>query len=189
MHKYQNIIVIPNENFKYPERNNITNDFLHKKNNTDKIEKAGEKINLQKKIIQMEQLTKDKQKMNELLAVSSQELLKTVESITNISTLINSKADISTYNFSLINKFKISINALTRECNEFNKDSQSLDANNAELKLSKVKIITKKLDEVIKEMRDFKFNQLNYFYEEVDEYNFTTVNEINIDFKKFFLIK
>ncbi|MEY2343578.1 hypothetical protein I3679_001885 [Proteus mirabilis] len=74
----------------------------------------------------MEQLDKDKKKMNELLAVSSQGLLKTVEYIDNLSNLIGSKTDNGICNSDLIDQFKMSIETLVKKCNVFNKDSQFL---------------------------------------------------------------
>ncbi|MEX9626228.1 hypothetical protein [Proteus mirabilis] len=134
----------------------------------------------------MEQLDKDKQKMNELLAVSSQGLLKTVEYIDNLSNLISSTTDNGTCNSDLIDQFKMSIETLVKECNVFNKDSHFLPEKDIEIELSDIKITIEKLNEIIKKMNDFKSNQLHYFYQEIYKSNFTTVNEINIDFKKVF---
>ncbi|MDF7451770.1 hypothetical protein [Proteus mirabilis] len=134
----------------------------------------------------MEQLDKDKQKMNELLAVSSQGLLKTVEYIDNLSNLISSTTDNGTCNSGLIDQFKMSIETLVKECNVFNKDSHFLLEKDIEIELSDIKITIEKLNEIIKKMNDFKSNQLHYFYQEIYKSNFTTVNEINIDFKKVF---
>ncbi|MGG4683023.1 hypothetical protein ACLPDT_17285, partial [Proteus mirabilis] len=78
--KYQRITTISNKIFKEPENTDITKDDSHNKNNLDKIEEK-ESPKKSKKAALMEQLDKDKQKMNELLATSSQGLLKTVEYI------------------------------------------------------------------------------------------------------------
>ncbi len=186
--KYQHITTISNKIFKEPENTDITNDDSHNKNNLDKIEeKAPPKKNQKsKKAALMEQLDKDKQKMNELLAVSSQGLLKTVEYIDNLSNLISSTTDNGTCNSDLIDQFKMSIETLVKECNVFNKDSHFLPEKDIEIELSDIKITIEKLNEIIKKMNDFKSNQLHYFYQEIYKSNFTTVNEINIDFKKVF---
>ncbi|HFK8541970.1 TPA: hypothetical protein ACG0QJ_000852 [Proteus mirabilis] len=182
VNKYQNIITISNKIFKDPEKADITNDDSHNNNNFDKIEKKEPP----KKTVLMEQLDKDKQKMNELLAVSSQGLLKTVEYIDNLSNLISSTTDNGTCNSGLIDQFKMSIETLVKECNIFNKDSHFLPEKDIEIELSDIKITIEKLNEIIKKMYDFKYNQLHYFYQEIYKSNFTTVNEINIDFKKVF---
>ncbi|HBC5915303.1 TPA: hypothetical protein KEY36_001858 [Proteus mirabilis] len=184
LNKYQSITFISNKNFKDPEKTNITSEDSHKKNNTDEIEEEKQAI---KALI--EQLTKDKQKMNELLAVSSQKLLKTVEYIDNISTLISSKTDNGTCNSDLIDKFKMSIETLVKECNVFNKDSQFLPKKDVETELSEIKQVIKELELIIKEMDSFKYNQLSCFLIEADKSNFTTVNEINVNFKKVFFNK
>ncbi len=184
LNKYQSITFISNKNFKDPEKTNITSEDFHKKNNTDEIEEEKQAI---KALI--EQLTKDKQKMNELLAVSSQKLLKTVEYIDNISTLISSKTDNGTCNSDLIDKFKMSIETLVKECNVFNKDSQFLPKKDVETELSEIKQVIKELELIIKEMDSFKYNQLSCFLIEADKSNFTTVNEINVNFKKVFFNK
>ncbi len=184
LNKYQSITFILNKNFKDPEKTNITSDDSHKKNNTDEIEEGKQAI---KPLI--EQLTKDKQKMNELLAVSSQKLLKTIEYIDNISTLISSKTDNGTCNSDLIDQFKMSIETLVKECNVFNKDSQFLPEKDVETELSEIKKVIKKLELTIKEMDSFKYNQLSCFLIEADKSNFTTVNEINVNFKKVFFNK
>ncbi|MGM7462051.1 hypothetical protein [Proteus mirabilis] len=184
LNKYQSITFISNKNFKDPEKTNITSEDSHKKNNTDEIEEEKQAI---KALI--EQLTKDKQKMNELLAVSSQKLLKTVEYIDNISTLISSKTDNGTCNSDLIDKFKMSIETLVKECNVFNKDSQFLPKKDVEAELSEIKQVIKELELIIKEMDSFKYNQLSCFLIEADKSNFTTVNEINVNFKKVFFNK
>ncbi|HGM9782375.1 TPA: hypothetical protein ACKRDQ_002969 [Proteus mirabilis] len=185
VNKYQNIITISNKIFKDPEKADITNDDSHNNNNFDKIEKK-EPPKKNKKTVLMEQLDKDKQKMNELLAVSSQGLLKTVEYIDNLSNLISSTTDNGTCNSDLIDQFKMSIETLVKECNVFNKDSHFLPEKDIEIELSDIKITIEKLNEIIKKMNDFKSNQLHYFYQEIYKSNFTTVNEINIDFKKVF---
>ncbi|HGM9842173.1 TPA: hypothetical protein ACKRDV_001944 [Proteus mirabilis] len=184
LNKYQSITFISNKNFKDPEKTNITSEDSHKKNNTDEIEEEKQAI---KALI--EQLTKDKQKMNELLAVSSQKLLKTVEYIDNISTLISSKTNNGTCNSDLIDKFKMSIETLVKECNVFNKDSQFLPKKDVETELSEIKQVIKELELIIKEMDSFKYNQLSCFLIEADKSNFTTVNEINVNFKKVFFNK
>lgn len=186
--KYQHITTISNKIFKEPENTDITNDDSHNKNNFDKIEeKAPPKKNQKsKKAALMEQLDEDKQKMNELLAVSSQGLLKTVEYIDNLSNLISSTTDNGTCNSDLIDQFTMSIETLVKECNVFNKDSHFLPEKDIEIELSDIKITIEKLNEIIKKMNDFKSNQLHYFYQEIYKSNFTTVNEINIDFKKVF---
>ncbi|MGK0680181.1 hypothetical protein [Proteus mirabilis] len=184
LNKYQSITFISNKNFKDPEKTNITSEDSHKKNNTDEIEEEKQAI---KALI--EQLTKDKQKMNELLAVSSQKLLKTAEYIDNISTLISSKTDNGTCNSDLIDKFKMSIETLVKECNVFNKDSQFLPKKDVETELSEIKQVIKELELIIKEMDSFKYNQLSCFLIEADKSNFTTVNEINVNFKKVFFNK
>ncbi|MGP7971915.1 hypothetical protein ACTXA3_00225 [Proteus mirabilis] len=181
IHKYQNIIVISNENFKDPKGTNITSDDPHNKNNTDEIEEEKQAITAL-----IEQLTKDKQKMNELLAVSSQKLLKTVEYIDNISTLISYKTDNGTCNSNLIEQFKMSIETLVKKYNVFNKDSQFLSEKDVETELSEIKIAIEKLNEIIEKMESFKSNYLHFFYKEADKSNFTTLNEINIGFKKVF---
>ncbi|MBI6487973.1 hypothetical protein JEP01_14700 [Proteus mirabilis] len=185
VNKYQNIITISNKIFKDPEQADITNDDSHNNNNFDKIEKK-EPPKKNKKTVLMEQLDKDKQKMNELLAVSSQGLLKTVEYIDNLSNLISSTTDNGTCNSDLIDQFTMSIETLVKECNVFNKDSHFLPEKDIEIELSDIKITIKKLNEIIKKMNNFKSNQLHYFYQEIYKSNFTTVNEINIDFKKVF---
>lgn len=185
VNKYQNIITISNKIFKDPEKADITNDNSHNKNNFEKIEKK-EPPKKSKKTALMEQLDKDKKKMNELLAISSQGLLKTVEYIDNLSNLISSKTDNGTCNFGLIDQFKMSIETLVKECNVFNKDSHFLPEKDIEIELNDIKITIEKLNEIIKKMNDFKSNQLHYFYQEIYKSNFTTVNEINIDFKKVF---
>lgn len=185
VNKYQNIITISNKIFKDPEQADITNDDSHNNNNFDKIEKK-EPLKKNKKTVLMEQLDKDKQKMNELLAVSSQGLLKTVEYIDNLSNLISSTTDNGTCNSDLIDQFTMSIETLVKECNVFNKDSHFLPEKDIEIELSDIKITIEKLNEIIKKMNDFKSNQLHYFYQEIYKSNFTTVNEINIDFKKVF---
>ncbi|WP_242447935.1 hypothetical protein [Proteus mirabilis] len=134
----------------------------------------------------MEQLDKDKKKMNELLAISSQGLLKTVEYIDNLSNLISSKTDNGICNSDLIDQFKMSIETLVKKCNVFNKDSQFLPEKDIEIELSDIKITIEELNEIIKKMESFKSNQLYFFYKEADESNFTTVNEINFNFKKVF---
>ena len=186
--KYQHITTISNKIFKEPENTDITNDDSHNKNNLDKIEeKAPPKKNQKsEKAALMEQLDEDKQKMNELLATSSQGLLKTVEYIDNLSNLISSTTDNGTCNSDLIDQFKMSIETLVKECNVFNKDSHFLPEKDIEIELSDIKITIEKLNEIIKKMNDFKSNQLHYFYQEIYKSNFTTVNEINIDFKKVF---
>ncbi|HEN8204039.1 hypothetical protein [Proteus mirabilis] len=186
--KYQHITTISNKIFKEPENTDITNDDSHNKNNLDKIEeKAPPKKNQKsKKAALMEQLDKDKQKMNELLATSSQGLLKTVEYIDNLSNLISSKTDNGTCNSDLIDQFKMSIETLVKKCNVFNKDSQFLSKKDIEIELSEIKITIEELNEIIKKMKDFKSNQLYCFYKEADKSNFTTVNEINVNFKKVF---
>ncbi len=188
VNKYQNIITISNKIFKDPENADITNDNSHNKNNFEKTEKTDlpKKTKKSKKAALMEQLDKDKQKMNELLAVSSQGLLKTVEYIDNLSNLISSTTDNGTCNSGLIDQFKMSIEILVKECNVFNKDSHFLLEKDIEIELSDIKITIEKLNEIIKKMNDFKSNQLHYFYQEIYKSNFTTVNEINIDFKKVF---
>ncbi|HEJ9395991.1 TPA: hypothetical protein SMM67_003232 [Proteus mirabilis] len=183
--KYQHITTISNKIFKEPENTDITKDDSHNKNNLDKIEEK-ESPKKSKKAALMEQLDKDKQKMNELLATSSQGLLKTVEYIDNLSNLISSKTDNGTCNFDLIDQFKMSIETLVKKCNVFNKDSQFLSKKDIEIELSDIKITIEELNEIIKKMEDFKSNQLYCFYKEADEYNFTTVNEINVNFKKVF---
>ncbi|MBN7152096.1 hypothetical protein ETG59_16395 [Proteus mirabilis] len=185
VNKYQNIITISNKIFKDPEQADITNDDSHNNNNFDKIEKK-EPPKKNKKTVLMEQLDKDKQKMNELLAVSSQGLLKTVEYIDNLSNLISSTTDNGTCNSDLIDQFTMSIETLVKECNVFNKDSHFLPEKDIEIELSDIKITIEKLNEIIKKMNNFKSNQLHYFYQEIYKSNFTTVNEINIDFKKVF---
>lgn len=185
VNKYQNIITISNKIFKEPKNTDITNDDFHNKNNFDKI-KEEQKLKKTKKTALMEQLDKDKKKMNELLAVSSQELLKTVEYIDNLSNLISSKTDNGTCNSDLIDQFKMSIETLVKECNVFNKDSQFLPEKDIETELSEIKITIEKLNKIIEKMKNFKSNQLHYFYQEIYKSNFTTVNEINIDFKKVF---
>lgn len=185
VNKYQNIITISNKIFKEPKNTDITNDDFHNKNNFDKI-KEEQKLKKTKKTALMEQLDKDKKKMNELLAVSSQELLKTVEYIDNLSNLISSKTDNGTCNSDLIDQFKMSIETLVKECNVFNKDSQFLPEKDIETELSEIKIIIEKINKIIEKMKNFKSNQLHYFYQEIYKSNFTTVNEINIDFKKVF---
>ncbi|MER1795559.1 hypothetical protein [Proteus mirabilis] len=186
--KYQHITTISNKIFKEPENTDITNDDSHNKNNLDKIEeKAPPKKNQKsKKAALMEQLDEDKQKMNELLATSSQGLLKTVEYIDNLSNLISSKTDNGTCNSDLIDQFKMSIETLVKKCNVFNKDSQFLSKKDIEIELSEIKITIEELNEIIKKMKDFKSNQLYCFYKEADKSNFTTVNEINVNFKKVF---
>lgn len=186
--KYQHITTISNKIFKEPENTDITNDDSHNKNNLDKIEeKAPPKKNQKsKKAALMEQLDEDKQKMNELLATSSQGLLKTVEYIDNLSNLISSTTDNGTCNSDLIDQFKMSIETLVKKCNVFNKDSQFLSKKDIEIELSEIKITIEELNEIIKKMKDFKSNQLYCFYKEADESNFTTVNEINVNFKKVF---
>ncbi|HCU0915737.1 TPA: hypothetical protein OUF72_003458, partial [Proteus mirabilis] len=133
--KYQHITTISNKIFKEPENTDITNDDSHNKNNLDKIEeKAPPKKNQKsKKAALMEQLDEDKQKMNELLATSSQGLLKTVEYIDNLSNLISSKTDNGTCNSDLIDQFKMSIETLVKKCNVFNKDSQFLSKKDIEI--------------------------------------------------------
>ncbi|HBC6352728.1 TPA: hypothetical protein KEW64_001084, partial [Proteus mirabilis] len=177
--KYQHITTISNKIFKEPENTDITKDDSHNKNNLDKIEEK-ESPKKSKKAALMEQLDKDKQKMNELLATSSQGLLKTVEYIDNLSNLISSKTDNGTCNFDLIDQFKMSIETLVKKCNVFNKDSQFLSKKDIEIELSDIKITIEELNEIIKKMEDFKSNQLYCFYKEADEYNFNTVNEINV---------
>lgn len=186
--KYQHITTISNKIFKEPENTDITNDDSHNKNNLDKIEeKAPPKKNQKsKKAALMEQLDEDKQKMNELLATSSQGLLKTVEYIDNLSNLISSKTDNGTCNSDLIDQFKMSIETLVKKCNVFNKDSQFLSKKDIEIELSEIKITIEELNEIIKKMKEFKSNQLYCFYKETDKSNFTTVNEINVNFKKVF---
>ncbi|EMR3755328.1 hypothetical protein OMG73_003187 [Proteus mirabilis] len=186
--KYQHITTISNKIFKEPENTDITNDDSHNKNNLDKIEeKAPPKKNQKsEKAALMEQLDEDKQKMNELLATSSQGLLKTVEYIDNLSNLISSKTDNGTCNSDLIDQFKMSIETLVKKCNVFNKDSQFLSKKDIEIELSEIKITIEELNEIIKKMKDFKSNQLYCFYKEADKSNFTTVNEINVNFKKVF---
>ncbi|AVA41236.1 hypothetical protein C3Z14_14960 [Proteus mirabilis] len=186
--KYQHITTISNKIFKEPENTDITNDDSHNKNNLDKIEeKAPPKKNQKlKKAALMEQLDEDKQKMNELLATSSQGLLKTVEYIDNLSNLISSKTDNGTCNSDLIDQFKMSIETLVKKCNVFNKDSQFLSKKDIEIELSEIKITIEELNEIIKKMKDFKSNQLYCFYKEADKSNFTTVKEINVNFKKVF---
>lgn len=186
--KYQHITTISNKIFKEPENTDITNDDSHNKNNLDKIKKedSSKKNKKSKKTALMEQLDKDKKKMNELLAVSSQGLLKTVEYIDNLSNLIGSKTDNGICNSDLIDQFKMSIETLVKKCNVFNKDSQFLPEKDIEIELSEIKITIEELNEIIKKMEGFKSNQLYCFYKEADESNFTTVNEINVNFKKFF---
>ncbi|HBU8539958.1 TPA: hypothetical protein MDD20_004014, partial [Proteus mirabilis] len=161
-----NIITISNKIFKDPENADITNDNSHNKNNFEKTEKTDlpKKTKKSKKAALMEQLDKDKQKMNELLAVSSQGLLKTVEYIDNLSNLISSTTDNGTCNSGLIDQFKMSIETLVKECNVFNKDSHFLLEKDIEIELSDIKITIEKLNEIIKKMNDFKSNQLHYFY-------------------------
>ncbi|MER1839238.1 hypothetical protein, partial [Proteus mirabilis] len=173
--KYQHITTISNKIFKEPENTDITNDDSHNKNNLDKIEeKAPPKKNQKsKKAALMEQLDEDKQKMNELLATSSQGLLKTVEYIDNLSNLISSKTDNGTCNSDLIDQFKMSIETLVKKCNVFNKDSQFLSKKDIEIELSEIKITIEELNEIIKKMKDFKSNQLYCFYKEADKSNFT----------------
>lgn len=183
--KYQHITTISNKIFKEPENTDITKDDSHNKNNLDKIEEK-ESPKKSKKAALMEQLDKDKQKMNELLATSSQGLLKTVEYIDNLSNLISSKTDNGTCNSDLIDQFKMSIETLVKKCNVFNKDSQFLSKKDIEIELSDIKITIEELNEIIKKMEGFKSNQLYCFYKEADESNFTTVNEINVNFKKVF---
>ncbi|HHJ1221861.1 TPA: hypothetical protein ACQFLZ_002885, partial [Proteus mirabilis] len=183
--KYQRITTISNKIFKEPENTDITKDDSHNKNNLDKIEEK-ESPKKSKKAALMEQLDKDKQKMNELLATSSQGLLKTVEYIDNLSNLISSKTDNGTCNSDLIDQFKMSIETLVKKCNVFNKDSQFLSKKDIEIELSDIKITIEELNEIIKKMEGFKSNQLYCFYKEADESNFTTVNEINVNFKKVF---
>ncbi|MBG2996598.1 hypothetical protein I4910_16220, partial [Proteus mirabilis] len=183
--KYQRITTISNKIFKEPENTDITKDDSHNKNNFEKTD-LSKKTKKSKKAALMEQLDKDKQKMNELLATSSQGLLKTVEYIDNLSNLISSKTDNGTCNFDLIDQFKMSIETLVKKCNVFNKDSQFLSKKDIEIELSDIKITIEELNEIIKKMEDFKSNQLYCFYKEADEYNFTTVNEINVNFKKVF---
>ncbi|UZE64486.1 hypothetical protein ONR70_03930 [Proteus mirabilis] len=186
--KYQHITTISNKIFKEPENTDITNDDSHNKNNLDKIKKedSSKKNKKSKKTALMEQLDKDKKKMNELLAVSSQGLLKTVEYIDNLSNLIGSKTDNGICNSDLIDQFKMSIETLVKKCNIFNKDSQFLPEKDIEIELSEIKITIEELNEIIKKMEGFKSNQLYCFYKEADESNFTTVNEINVNFKKVF---
>ncbi|HAT5583362.1 TPA: hypothetical protein JAD11_003526, partial [Proteus mirabilis] len=186
--KYQHITTISNKIFKEPENTDITNDDSHNKNNLDKIKKedSSKKNKKSKKTALMEQLDKDKKKMNELLAVSSQGLLKTVEYIDNLSNLIGSKTDNGICNSDLIDQFKMSIETLVKKCNVFNKDSQFLPEKDIEIELSEIKITIEELNEIIKKMEGFKSNQLYCFYKEADESNFTTVNEINVNFKKVF---
>lgn len=115
VNKYQNIITISNKIFKEPENTDITKDDSHNKNNFEKTEKTDlSKKPKIKKAALMEQLDKDKQKMNELLATSSQGLLKTVEYIDNLSNLISSKTDNGTCNSDLIDQFKMSIETLVK---------------------------------------------------------------------------
>ncbi|KSW16876.1 hypothetical protein, partial [Proteus mirabilis] len=186
--KYQRITTISNKIFKEPENTDITNDDSHNKNNLDKIKKedSSKKNKKSKKTALMEQLDKDKKKMNELLAISSQGLLKTVEYIDNLSNLISSKTDNGICNSDLIDQFKMSIETLVKKCNVFNKDSQFLPEKDIEIELSEIKITIEELNEIIKKMESFKSNQLYCFYKEADESNFTTVNEINVNFKKVF---
>lgn len=186
--KYQHITTISNKIFKEPENTDITNYDSHNKNNLDKIKKedSSKKNKKSKKTALMEQLDKDKKKMNELLAVSSQGLLKTVEYIDNLSNLIGSKTDNGICNSDLIDQFKMSIETLVKKCNVFNKDSQFLPEKDIEIELSEIKITIEELNEIIKKMEGFKSNQLYCFYKEADESNFTTVNEINVNFKKVF---
>ncbi|HEK2981197.1 TPA: hypothetical protein SMU30_001202 [Proteus mirabilis] len=186
--KYQHITTISNKIFKEPENTDITNDDSHNKNNLDKIKKedSSKKNKKSKKTALMEQLDKDKKKMNELLAISSQGLLKTVEYIDNLSNLISSKTDNGICNSDLIDQFKMSIETLVKKCNVFNKDSQLLPEKDIEIELSDIKITIEELNEIIKKMESFKSNQLYFFYKEADESNFTTVNEINVNFKKVF---
>lgn len=186
--KYQHITTISNKIFKEPENTDITNDDSHNKNNLDKIKKedSSKKNKKSKKTALMEQLDKDKKKMNELLAVSSQGLLKNVEYIDNLSNLIGSKTDNGICNSDLIDQFKMSIETLVKKCNVFNKDSQFLPEKDIEIELSEIKITIEELNEIIKKMEGFKSNQLYCFYKEADESNFTTVNEINVNFKKVF---
>ncbi|AUU13813.1 TPA: hypothetical protein O4G03_001155 [Proteus mirabilis] len=186
--KYQHITTISNKIFKEPENTDITNDDSHNKNNLDKIKKedSSKKNKKSKKTALMEQLDKDKKKMNELLAISSQGLLKTVEYIDNLSNLISSKTDNGICNSDLIDQFKMSIETLVKKCNVFNKDSQFLPEKDIEIELSDIKITIEELNEIIKKMESFKSNQLYFFYKEADESNFTTVNEINVNFKKVF---
>ncbi|MER1737785.1 hypothetical protein KDA15_06295 [Proteus mirabilis] len=186
--KYQHITTISNKIFKEPENTDITNDDSHNKNNLDKIKKedSSKKNKKSKKTALMEQLDKDKKKMNELLAVSSQGLLKTVEYIDNLSNLIGSKTDNGICNSDLIDQFKMSIETLVKKCNVFNKDSQFLPEKDIEIESSEIKITIEELNEIIKKMEGFKSNQLYCFYKEADESNFTTVNEINVNFKKVF---
>lgn len=186
--KYQHITTISNKIFKEPENTDITNDDSHNKNNLDKIKKedSSKKNKKSKKTALMEQLDKDKKKMNELLAVSSQGLLKTVEYIDNLSNLIGSKTDNGICNSDLIDQFKMSIETLVKKCNVFNKDSQFLPEKDIEIELNEIKITIEELNEIIKKMEGFKSNQLYCFYKEADESNFTTVNEINVNFKKVF---
>ncbi|EPT9148630.1 TPA: hypothetical protein ACKRNA_001928 [Proteus mirabilis] len=188
VNKYQNIITISNKIFKEPENTDITKDDSHNKNNFEKTEKTdlSKKTKKSKKAALMEQLDKDKQKMNELLATSSQGLLKTVEYIDNLSNLISSKTDNGTCNSDLIDQFKMSIETLVKKCNVFNKDSQFLSKKDIEIELSDIKITIEELNEIIKKMDGFKSNQLYCFYKEADKSNFTTVNEINFNFKKVF---
>lgn len=186
--KYQRITTISNKIFKEPENTDITKDDSHNKNNLDKIKKedSSKKNKKSKKTALMEQLDKDKKKMNELLAISSQGLLKTVEYIDNLSNLISSKTDNGICNSDLIDQFKMSIETLVKKCNVFNKDSQFLPEKDIEIELSDIKITIEELNEIIKKMESFKSNQLYCFYKEADESNFTTVNEINVNFKKVF---
>ncbi|MDM3634440.1 hypothetical protein [Proteus mirabilis] len=186
--KYQHITTISNKIFKEPENTDITNDDSHNKNNLDKIKKedSSKKNKKSKKTALMEQLDKDKKKMNELLAISSQGLLKAVEYIDNLSNLISSKTDNGICNSDLIDQFKMSIETLVKKCNVFNKDSQFLPEKDIEIELSDIKITIEELNEIIKKMESFKSNQLYFFYKEADESNFTTVNEINVNFKKVF---
>ncbi|HCU0230443.1 TPA: hypothetical protein OUE52_003110 [Proteus mirabilis] len=188
VNKYQNIITISNKIFKEPENTDITKDDSHNKNNFEKTEKTdlSKKTKKSKKAALMEQLDKDKQKMNELLATSSQGLLKTVEYIDNLSNLISSKTDNGTCNSDLIDQFKMSIETLVKKCNVFNKDSQFLSKKDIEIELSDIKITIEELNEIIKKMDGFKSNQLYCFYKEADKSNFTTVNEINFNFKNVF---
>lgn len=188
VNKYQHITTISNKIFKEPENTDITNDDSHNKNNFEKTEKKDlpKKTKKSKKTVLMEQLDKDKKKMNELLAISSQGLLKTVEYIDNLSNLISSKTDNGTCNSGLIDQFKMSIETLVKKCNVFNKDSQFLSEKDIEIELSDIKITIEELNEIIEKMKEFKSNQLYYFDQEIYKSNFTTVNEINIDFKKFF---
>ncbi|MCS6730603.1 hypothetical protein NOM91_17945, partial [Proteus mirabilis] len=133
--KYQRITTISNKIFKEPENTDITKDDSHNKNNFEKTD-LSKKTKKSKKAALMEQLDKDKQKMNELLATSSQGLLKTVEYIDNLSNLISSKTDNGTCNFDLIDQFKMSIETLVKKCNVFNKDSQFLSKKDIEIELS-----------------------------------------------------